>query len=328
MCRVVCCWSFSARWAGLAVLTVFTWLALMTLFPQAVRAQARAAAPAQADPAAALAATLIAACRHDQTAFAAHLTSQTAAVFRQLPESQRATLLGRLVLLDAPGKALLSSSGEGRTVVRCESGGTVTEMRFGAAEVQENLAFVAVKAPRAGGATRSIRFGLVREAGEWRLLSVGLLLLDLPVMAQEWVESDLRASEAAAVAALRKIADALRTYQRAFDRLPESLEQLGPAPKEGLSPERAALLDESLAAAQSGGYRFRYVIAPAPGPAGTTEESERDKSAGFALAATPIQYGQAGRRSFYLDSEGVLRGADKHGEVATLSDPRIDDPRP
>jgi hypothetical protein len=134
----------------------------------------------------------------------------------------------------------------------------------------------------------------------------------------------LRASEAGAVASLRDIADALRIYQRAFDRLPESLEQLGPAPKEGLSPDRAALLDEPLAAGQSGNYRFRYVIVPA---AGTVEESERDKSAGFALAATPMQYGQGGRRSFYLDSEGVLRGADKHGEVATSSDPRIDDPR-
>ena len=300
-------------------------MALMALIPPAARAQARGAAAAKADPAAALAATLSAACRHDEAVFAAHLTTQTAAVFRQLPESQRATLLGRLVLLSAPGKALLSSSGDGRTVVRCEAGGTVTEMRFGAAEVQENLAFVAVDAPHAGDATRSVRFGLVREAGEWRLISVGLLLLDLPAMAQEWVEADLRASEAAAVASLRKIADALQTYRRAFDRMPEALEQLGPAPKEGLSPERAALLDESLAAGQSGGYRFRYVIVPA---AGTADASDRDKSAGFALAAMPVQYGQGGRRSFYLDSEGILRGADKHGEVATSSDPRIDDPRP
>ena len=328
MRRVACCRPFSARRGGLAIVTVIIWLALMMFFPPAARAQIRTAAPAQADPAAVLAATLTAACRHDQTAFAAHLTSKTAGEFRQLPESQRVKVLERLVLLEAPGKALLSTGSDGRAVVRCESGGTVTEMRLGAGEVQENLAFVAVEAPREGGATRSVRFGLVREAGEWRLLSVGLLLLDLPVMAQEWVESDLRASEAAAIAALRKIADALRTYQRGFDRLPEALEQLGPAPKEGISPERAALLDESLAAGQSGGYRFRYVIVPDPGPAVTVNESERNQSAGFALAAAPIQYGQAGRRSFYLDSEGVLRGADKQGEVATWSDPRIDDPRP
>ena len=98
----------------------------------------------------------------------------------------------------------------------------------------------------------------------------------------------------------------------------------GPAPKDGLSPDRAALLDGPLAAGESGGYRFRYVIAPAGGP---VDDAERDKVAGFALAATPVKYGQGGRRSFYLDSSRTLRGADKQGEVATSSDPLIDDPR-
>lgn len=320
--RATCCGSSSAGPAGLAV---FASLVLLALVAPAAHAQGRAAAQAKPDPAAALAATLTAACRHDETAFASHLTAQTAEEFRRLPQSQREKLLGRLLLLDAPaGSALLSSTADGRTVVRCESGGIVTEVRFGETEVQENLAFVPVETPREGAATRSVRFGLVREAGEWRLFTVGLLVLDLPVMAKEWVEADLRASEVAAVANMRKIADALKLYQRGFDRLPEALEQLGPAPPGDISPERANLLDESLALGQSGNYRFRYVIVPAPA---TTDESERDKSAGFALAAAPVEYGQAGRRSFYLDSEGVLRGADKHGEVATSGDLRIDDPR-
>jgi hypothetical protein len=30
-----------------------------------------------------------------------------------------------------------------------------------------------------------------------------------------------------------------------------------------------------------------------------------------------------GRRSFFLDSSGILRGADKQGGVATSTDPRI-----
>jgi hypothetical protein len=285
----------------------------------------QAGAPAQGDPAAELAATLTAACRHDQTAFATHLTAYNANVFRELPQSQRETLLARLVLQTAPGRALLSTSAEGRPVVRCESGGIVIEMRFGTVEIRDNLAFVPVEVPGPGEKARSVRFGLVREDGRWRLISVGLLLLDLPAMAQEWVEADLRAQEARAVAALRKIAEALRTYQTAFGRLPEALEQLGPAPPGGISPERAALLDEALAAAESGGYRFRYVIVPA---AGTADESERAKSAGFALVAMPAEYGGTGRRSFYLDSGGVLRGADKQGQVATQADPRVDDPRP
>ena len=313
----------AGRLAGAIVLSA---LALVATVAPEVRAQTKAAAAARTDPAATLAATLSAACRHDETAFATHLTAQTAKVFRQLPDKQRATLMARLALLSDAGKVLLSSGAEGRTVVRCEAGGMVTEMRLGAVENAENLAFVAVDVPnqKADQAAHSVRFGLVREAGDWRLLSVGLLILDLPVMAQQWVEEDLRASEVEAVAALRDIFDALQIYQRGFDRLPEALEQLGPAPKGDISPERAALLDGSLAAGQKGNYRFRYVIVP---HADGADQSERDKAAGFALAATPIQYGPAGRRSFYLDSKGDLRGADKHGAVATSSDPLIDDPK-
>lgn len=280
-------------------------------------------APAKADPAAALEATLTAACRHDEAAFAIHLTSRTAAEFRKLPEAQRGNLMGRLAMLNGAGKALLSSGADGRAVVRCDAAGAITELRIGAPETSENLAFVPAEA-RAADATRTVRFGLVREAGEWRLISVGLLLLDLPAMSQEWAEADLRASEVAAVAALHDIADALDTYRRAFDQLPESLDQLGPPPKEGLSPDHAGLLDEPLAAGERGDYRFRYVIKPAEG---SVDEAERNKLAGFALAATPLKYGQGGRRSFYLDSAGILRGADKQGEVATSNDPEIEEPR-
>ena len=313
-----------SRWTGAIVLSV---LACMAAVAPEAGAQSKAAASAKTDPAAAtLAATLSAACRHDETAFATHLTAQTAKVFRQLPDKQRAALMARLALLSDAGKVLLSSGEDGRAVVRCEAGGMVTEMRFGEVENGENLAFVAVEVPSQGGdqLAHSVRFGLVREAGDWRLVSVGLLMLDLPAMAQQWVEEDLRAGEAEAVAALREISDALQIYQRGFDRLPEALEQLGPAPKGDISPDRSGLLDESLAAGQKGNYRFRYVIVPHSDGA---DESERDKAAGFALAATPIQYGPEGRRSFYLDSHGDLRGADKHGAVATSSDPLIDDPK-
>jgi hypothetical protein len=288
-------------------------------------AQSRNAPAARNDPAAALEATLAAACRRDEAAFAAHLTAQTAAVFRNLPESQRGMLMGRLAMLTAAGRVLLSTSVEGYPVVRCDAGGAVTELRLGAAEMAENLAFVPAEA-RAANASRSLRFGLVREGGEWRLISIGLLLLDLPAMAEEWVEADVRASEVAAVASLHEIADALDVYRRAFDRLPEGLDQLGPAGPDGLSPDHAGLLDAALAAGERGGYRFRYAIVPAE--TGSTQ-AERDQQAGFALAATPTRYGQtgAGRRSFYLDSAGTLRGADKQGEVATTGDPQVAEPQ-
>jgi hypothetical protein len=308
-----------------SILILASALVLMAPAAPPIHAQSRTAAATKADPTAALSEALIAACRRDEPAFASHLTTQTAGVFGRLPSAQRENLMGRLAMLNAAGRALLSSSAEGHPVVRCDAAGAITELRFGAPETSENLAFVPVDA-RAGDASRSVRFGLVREAGQWRLISVGLLMLDLPAMSQEWAEADVRASEVAAVAALHAIADALDIYRRAFDRLPESLDQLGPPSSDGLSPDRAGLLDQALAAGERGGYHFRYSIVPS---GDATDSAERDKLAGFALAATPMQYGQpaAGRRSFYLDSAGTLRGADKQGEVATPEDPAIAEPR-
>ena len=229
-------------------------------------------------------------------------------------------LLRRMVLLDDPGKPLLSTL-EGHTVVRCEAGGVTSEMRFGAAEVRENLAFIPVSVPE-GEETRSVRFGLVRESGQWKLISVGLLLLDIPALARQWQESDLQTRDRNAIAAMRKVASALKSYQNAYGNLPETLEQLGPPAQDGASPETAGLLDPELAKGVAGGYRLRYSIVPATGE---ESESERNKGAGFTIAATPVDYGKDGRRSFFLDATGTLRGADKNGGVATADDPAIGD---
>ncbi len=97
---------------------------------------------------------------------------------------------------------------------------------------------------------------------------------------------------------------------------------------DGASPEHAGLLSAELAAGSSGGYSFRYVIVPAR--AGT-DDSDRDKAAGFALAATPIEYGKDGRRSFYLDSNGDItrrrqarRGCHGRGSTNSGTTPSIE----
>jgi len=273
------------------------------------------------DPSQALAEALTAACRQDQAAFASHLSSDNAQAYRALPEEQRLSMLKRFVLLENMGKPLLSAL-DGHTVLRCEASGVISEMRFGPAEIHENLAFIVVTVPESSpnqGQNQSVRFGLIRESSAWKLLSVGLLLLDIPALARQWEAGDLQSREKNAISALRTIASALRSYQTAFGKLPEALDQLGPPAAGGLSPESAGLLDSDLATGAAGGYQFRYAIVPA---GGEEDESERDKAAGFTLAATPMNYGKDGRRSFFLDSGGTLRGADKSGMVATADDPR------
>jgi hypothetical protein len=43
----------------------------------------------------------------------------------------------------------------------------------------------------------------------------------------------------------------------------------------------------------------------------------------FEVIATPVEYGKTGRRSFYMDESGILRGGDHAGGAATLSDKPI-----
>jgi hypothetical protein len=313
---------FAGRGVSARVCLAACLILLPTIFAGAADVFAQRGAPTAthpvSDPADALQDTLTAACRHDEAAFAGHLTSDSAQAYRALTQEQRVAVLRRLVLLDDPGRPLLSAS-DGTPVVRCEAGGVTTEMRFGAAEIRESLAFIPVSVPE-GDDTQSIRFGLLRESGQWKLLSVGLLMLDIPALGRQWAQSELQEHERDAIAAMRKVASALKSYQTAYGNLPETLEQLGPPGPGGASPEMAGLLDSDLAKGSAGGYRLRYSIVPA---SGEESESERNKAAGFMLAATPVVYGKDGRRSFLLDASGTLRGADKNGAVATADDPSV-----
>jgi hypothetical protein len=277
--------------------------------PAPAWAQQSSAQSGDADPAAALADALVEACRENETQFSNYLAGDNGAAFRALPEAQRTAFMKRLSLSDSPGKPLLSSDDHHHTVLRCRAPETTVEYRFGTPRVHENLAFIPVKVVDAEEAD----FGLVRESSGWRLLSLGLVLLDVPQLSKEWVRQDLAAHEDTTVATLRSLAEAIQTYHNAFGKLPESLAQLGPAPKDQISPERASLISAGLAAGKQDGYVFRYRIAP--------DANGNDNN--FELAATPESYGKVGRRSFFMDADGKVHADDKHGAVATYEDPLI-----
>ncbi|HEX9456176.1 MAG TPA: hypothetical protein VF935_01020, partial [Candidatus Acidoferrum sp.] len=63
------------------------------------------------------------------------------------------------------------------------------------------------------------------------------------------------------------------------------------------------------------GYAIRYVIVGA---------STLGAPAKYELAATPLQYGRTGRRSFFRDSKGALHAADRRGAVGSEADPRVE----
>ena len=280
--------------------------AIMFLLIFVSAAPLRAQDGAESGPASALASALSAACRADEPHFANYLTQQNAAAFKALPADQRTSLLQRFSLVGEAGKPLLDSDPQNHIILRCQTPAITAEFRFGDARIHENLAFVPVTVVDG----QQTQFGLVRENGGWRLISLGLVLLDIPQLSKQWAESDLAAHEQAAIATLRGLADAIQTYRRAYGKLPDSLAQLGPAPKDQISPEQASLINEHLAAGSTGGYNFRYRIV----------SSSQVGNETFELAAVPETYGKTGRQSFLMDTSGKIHAADKRGELATADD--------
>lgn len=281
------------------------------LFPMA---PAVLAAPAEA-PELTLSRLLAAACEQNQAQFARYLPARSARAYARLTEPSRLALMKRFSFLDAPGKAV----GGEQPGLRCEAPGRSVQYGIGGADIQESLAFLPVDVRLGGPAgegapARRVQIGLVLEGGSWKLLSAGLLLLDLPALELEWNRESLEANERETIATMQKLAQAIETYRRTYAHLPERIEQLGP-PKQGpASPAAAGLLDQGLAGGTKSGYRFRYVIVGA---------SAIGAPARYEVAALPAAYGATGVRSFFLDDHGVLHGADRQGALASEADATV-----
>lgn len=284
----------------------------------------RAVQAAQVDsannPAAVLMEVLTAACTQNSKDFSSQLTARNADAFKRMTPAAQATFLKRFVLLDKAGQPRSSSDASGILTVFCETPEITTQMQIGKPEVRENLAYVplAVKdaSDTADANARHVLMGFVRENGRWKLLSLGLLLLDLPTLGEEWDRAEIQANEKSALASMRRLADAIERYRVTFTRLPDTLADLASAKKPaGSQADKAALVGDQLAAGRKDGYSFRYVIVGA---------NTSGAPAKYELAAIPAEYGRTGMRSFFRDSNGVLHAGDHQGAVGSLSDPKIE----
>jgi hypothetical protein len=277
-----------------------------------------AAPVAAGGPVAALRDVLLASCSQDGSGFSRFLTERSKESFMRLTPAARVALMKRFVLLNVPGKASSTANPAGRPLVRCETPDVTTEMAIGGADVRENVAFLPMElrdaADSTGVSVRHISMGFVREGGQWRLLSIGLLLLDLPALEVEWDAAEADANEGTALENLKKLADAVEAYRRTYSSLPESLAALGPPAAGTPTREAAGLVDAELAGGAKDGYVFRIVIAGA---------STLGAPAKYELAATPSEYGRTGTRSFFRDAEGGWHAADRRGAVGAASDPKI-----
>jgi len=270
-------------------------------------------------PTAALKAVLSAACSQNQTEFVRFLTARNREAFSRMTPPARVALLKRFVLLNEPGKPTASANPTGRPILRCQTPDVTTEMQIGGADLRDNMAFLPMElrdsSDTTGASIHQITMGLVREDGDWKLLSLGLLLLDLPALEAEWDAAEVESTEKGALAALKKVSAAVETYRNKYLRLPESLANLGPPLHGAANGEAAGLLDSDIANGMKNGYAIRYVIVGA---------STLGAPAKYQLAATPLQYGRTGRRSFFRDSNGALHAADRRGAVGSEADPKVE----
>lgn len=270
-------------------------------------------------PGGALSKAIAAACSQNQAEFTRFLTIRNKESFSRMTPAARVALMKRFVLLNEPGKATISANPSGRPIVRCETPSLTTEMQIGGAEIHDNVAFLPMDlhdvTDSTGASARQINMGLVREEGEWKLLSLGILLLDLPSLETEWDEAEIEATEKDALESLRTIASAIEAYRKKYPHLPESLTDLAPPARGKPGLDAAGLLDDELAKGVKNGYTFRYVIAGA---------SDLGAPAKYELSATPVHYGRTGRRSFFRDSKGVVHAADHQGAVGNETDPKVE----
>ncbi len=154
----------------------------------------------------------------------------------------------------------------------------------------ENLAFVPVSVVN----SQQTEFGLVRENGGWRLLSLGLLLLDIPELSKQWADAGSRGSRGRRDCHLAPDGGGGALLPPRIRQIARFARAIGPAPKNEISPDQASLLSAELAAGSAGGYHFRYRILPA----------ETDAEATFELAATPDDYGKTGQSLIFSGWRG------------------------
>lgn len=304
---------------GLRSLVLAMLCALAAGAPYAQESSSRGDAPAPVSgPTAALRDVLTAACSHDEVAFEKFLTARNMESFSRLTVAARTELMKRFVLLSDPGKPAISANSAGRPILSCATAYGTAEIQIGGADSRDAVAFLPVDLREASdpdtGAAHHVLFGMVREDGQWKVLSIGLLLLDLPSLEVEWDQAEISSSERQALESFVSLAAAIENYRRTYFRLPESLAKMTSPKKGPVSAESAGLLDIEMAAGRRNGYTFRYVIVGA---------NDVGAPAQYELSATPSIYGRTGKTSYFRDVSGAIHAGDHQGGIGNANDPKV-----
>ncbi|HXE74144.1 MAG TPA: type II secretion system protein [Candidatus Xenobia bacterium] len=143
------------------------------------------------------------------------------------------------------------------------------------------------------------------------LIVVAVILVITAIAIPNFLQARMAANETSAGATMRTLNTVFHTYSSTYQNgFPAALDNLGPGPGGSSSCDQAGLIDSDLATTHiKSGYWFTYAPGPAlPAPGvGCTTAGVGD----FQLNADPgpggADRGRTGRKSFYMDTSGVIR---------------------
>ena len=138
------------------------------------------------------------------------------------------------------------------------------------------------------------------------LIVIAIITILLAVAIPHLMSTRSGASETVVIREIQTIHQAQIQYSSQFGKFASSLVELGPPATGSAGPSAANLIPASLASGDKDGYVF--TIASTPG--------------GFMVHANPQVFGKTGRRTFYLDENGVVH-QNWGQEPATANSPEI-----
>ena len=122
------------------------------------------------------------------------------------------------------------------------------------------------------------------------LVVIAAILVILTVAIPAIKAAHLGAIEAMVVREVQTVGQAQLQYSSMFGKYATTLAELGPPATGMAGPAAAELIPASLASGEKNGYLYTLALTPV----------------GFTVNANPKVFGSNGRRTFYLDQNGVV----------------------
>ena len=142
------------------------------------------------------------------------------------------------------------------------------------------------------------------------LIVIAIILVIAAIAIPNLLQSRMAATETSTAATLRTLYTSILTYGNTYQNgFPPTLATLGPGPGNISTCDLAGFIDSVLASGVKAGYVYTYTPgSPMPSPAVGCAAAG---ATSFTINADPgpggSQRGRVGRKSFFLDTTGVIR---------------------